>query len=113
MRRAGGERVASTVGRPPRWTPFGLGITKPPVVSDEHEDGILIALPYGERTDWMKNVLARGTATVVTHGQEYEVDQPQVIPRPRDTVLRSEGAEATTGDFGVDRRPQGPIAVAP
>jgi deazaflavin-dependent oxidoreductase (nitroreductase family) len=51
-----------------------------PVVAVEHDDSFLIALPYGERTDWMKNVLARGTATVVTHGLAYEVDEPQVIP---------------------------------
>jgi deazaflavin-dependent oxidoreductase (nitroreductase family) len=51
-----------------------------PVVAVEHEDSFLIALPYGERTDWMKNVLASETATVLTNGRAYEVDQPQVIP---------------------------------
>ena len=51
-----------------------------PVVAVEHDDGFLIALPYGERTDWMKNVLASGTATIKTHGESYNVDQPQVIP---------------------------------
>jgi deazaflavin-dependent oxidoreductase (nitroreductase family) len=51
-----------------------------PVVVVEHEDNFLIALPYGKRTDWMKNVLANGQAVVVTHGQTHEVDQPQVIP---------------------------------
>lgn len=50
-----------------------------PVVAVERDDSLLIALPYGRRTDWMKNVLASGTATLVTHGQAYEVDQPQVI----------------------------------
>ena len=51
-----------------------------PVVAVEHDDSFLIALPYGERTDWMKNVLASGKATIVTYGQAFEVDQPQVIP---------------------------------
>ncbi len=51
-----------------------------PVVAVEHDDGFLIALPYGERTDWMKNVVANGEASVVTHGRTYRVDQPQVIP---------------------------------
>jgi deazaflavin-dependent oxidoreductase (nitroreductase family) len=51
-----------------------------PVVAVEHDDGFLIALPYGERTDWMKNVLASGKANVATHGRTYGVDQPQVIP---------------------------------
>ena len=51
-----------------------------PVVAAEHDDSFLIALPYGERTDWMKNVLASGNASVVTHGRTYGVDRPQVIP---------------------------------
>ena len=50
-----------------------------PVVVAVHNDSFLIALPYGERTDWSKNVLANGTATLLTHGQSYEVDQPLVI----------------------------------
>ena len=28
-----------------------------PVVAVEHDDNFLIALPYGTRTDWAKNVL--------------------------------------------------------
>jgi deazaflavin-dependent oxidoreductase (nitroreductase family) len=51
-----------------------------PVVTVEHDNNFLIALPYGQRTDWMKNVLASEKATVVTHGHTYEVDHPQVIP---------------------------------
>lgn len=30
-------------------------------------------------TDWLKNVLARGSATIVTKGHSYEVDRPEVI----------------------------------
>ena len=51
-----------------------------PVVAVERDDGFLIALPYGERTDWLKNVVAAGTASVVSHGRTFQVDQPQVIP---------------------------------
>jgi deazaflavin-dependent oxidoreductase (nitroreductase family) len=63
-----------------------------PVVAAQHDDSFLIALPYGERTDWLKNILAKGSAAVVTNGHTYEVDRPEVIPmteatayfRPRD-----------------------------
>lgn len=51
-----------------------------PVVVVEHNDTFLIALPYGERTDWMRNVVATGEASVVSHGRSYRVAQPQVIP---------------------------------
>ena len=44
------------------------------------DDGFLIALVYGSRTNWLKNVLASGSATIVHDGQTYEVDQPELIP---------------------------------
>jgi deazaflavin-dependent oxidoreductase (nitroreductase family) len=51
-----------------------------PIVAAAHEDSFLIALPYGERSDWLKNVMAKGSATLITGGRTYEVDQPEVIP---------------------------------
>ena len=50
-----------------------------PVIAVQHDDGFLIALPYGERTDWLKNVLHKGSASIVTNGRSYEVDRPEVI----------------------------------
>ena len=50
-----------------------------PVVAVQHDDSFLIALPYGERTDWLRNVLDKGSATIVTNGHAYEVDRPEVI----------------------------------
>lgn len=73
-----------------------------PVVAVEHDDSFLIALPYGERTDWMKNVLANGTATVVTHGQTYEVDQPQVIPMTEATRYFRPKEQKLHRRFAVD-----------
>ena len=51
-----------------------------PVVAVHHDDSFLIAMPYGKRTDWLKNVLDKGSAAIVTNGQVYEVDRPEVIP---------------------------------
>jgi GNAT superfamily N-acetyltransferase len=48
------------------------------VVADD--DGFLIALVYGSRTQWLQNVLASGSATIVHEGRTYAVDQPEVIP---------------------------------
>ena len=44
------------------------------------DDGFVIALPYGASSDWVKNVLAAGSATLVTEGQTYDVDEPEIIP---------------------------------
>ena len=73
-----------------------------PVVAIEHDDSFLIALPYGERTDWMKNVLASRNATVVTHGRTYGVDQPQVIPMTEATRYFGPKEQKLHRRFGVD-----------
>ncbi|HYO41754.1 MAG TPA: nitroreductase/quinone reductase family protein [Candidatus Limnocylindrales bacterium] len=43
-------------------------------------DAFLVALPYGSRAQWLRNVLAAGTATVVHEGRTYRVDAPELIP---------------------------------
>jgi len=57
-----------------------------PVVVARHDDSFLIALPYGERSDWLKNVLAAGSATITDDGRSYEVDRPEVIPMAEATA---------------------------
>ena len=57
-----------------------------PVVAVRHDDSFWIALPYGDRTDWLKNVLSEGSAAIVTNGRSYEVDRPQVIPMAEATA---------------------------
>jgi len=48
-----------------------------PVATD---DGFAIALVYGNRTSWLRNVLASGRATLVTEGETWEVDRPELVP---------------------------------
>jgi deazaflavin-dependent oxidoreductase (nitroreductase family) len=43
-------------------------------------DAFLVALPYGSRTQWLRNVLAAGCATLVHEGNTYRVDRPELIP---------------------------------
>jgi len=44
------------------------------------DDGFVIALVYGERTQWVKNVLASGSAEIVLEGITYQVDRPEILP---------------------------------
>ncbi len=39
-------------------------------------DGFLVALPYGTRADWVRNVLAAGSATIVCQGESIDVAAP-------------------------------------
>jgi deazaflavin-dependent oxidoreductase (nitroreductase family) len=51
-----------------------------PVWAAPTEDGFVIAIVYGSRTDWLKNVLASGAAAIVHDGDTYAVDQPEIVP---------------------------------
>ena len=72
-----------------------------PVVAAEHDGSVYIALPYGERTDWLKNVLAAGSAAVVTGGNRYGVDQPKVIPMGEATGFFATKEQRLHRRFGV------------
>jgi deazaflavin-dependent oxidoreductase (nitroreductase family) len=50
-----------------------------PVGAIPTDDGFLIALPYGSRADWLKNVLASGSATIVHEGVTHLVDHPELV----------------------------------
>lgn len=43
------------------------------------DHGFDIALPYGSSPDWLKNVVAAGSAVIVHDGLAYAVDQPELI----------------------------------
>ena len=51
-----------------------------PVDAVATEDGFVIALPYGNRSNWVRNVVASGTATIVDDGRAYPVDHPELVP---------------------------------
>jgi hypothetical protein len=50
-----------------------------PVGIVEDDEGFLIALVYGRRTSWLRNVMVAGEATVVHEGRTYAVTRPEVI----------------------------------
>jgi len=43
-------------------------------------DELYISLPYGEGTQWLRNVRAAGGATVIHDGHEIEATTPELIP---------------------------------
>ncbi|MDX1449842.1 MAG: nitroreductase family deazaflavin-dependent oxidoreductase [Acidimicrobiia bacterium] len=44
------------------------------------DDSFVIVLPYGTRPDWVKNVLAAGTATLTHEGSVHAVERPEIVP---------------------------------
>jgi len=63
-----------------------------PVGAVATDDGFVIALPYGSRANWLQNVLANGSATIVHEGHTYQVDQPEIVP------MRAVESQFTAGD---------------
>jgi deazaflavin-dependent oxidoreductase (nitroreductase family) len=79
-----------------------------PVGPYTFDDGFVVALPYGTSSDWVKNVLAAGSAELVTEGQTYEVDQPEVVPLD-DVVDVLPKKERRNLRFFRSRRPCGSV----
>ena len=100
MRSAGREGTATSVVR---HVGRRSGRTyQTPVVVARHDDSFLIALPYGERTDWLKNVLAAGSATITADGRDYDVDRPEMIPMAEATAYFRPREQRMHRQFHVD-----------
>lgn len=50
-----------------------------PIQAVPTEDGFVIPLPYGTSSDWLKNVLAAGSATIAHDGNTFAVEDPELI----------------------------------
>jgi hypothetical protein len=51
-----------------------------PVGVQRAGDKLYISLPYGEGTQWLRNVRAAGGATVLHDGNEIQATEPELIP---------------------------------
>lgn len=50
-----------------------------PVVVRPTGDGFIVPMPWGERTDWYRNVRAAGECVIRWKGRDYRLVQPEVI----------------------------------
>lgn len=73
-----------------------------PVETAETEDGFVIALPYGTNPDWLKNVMAAGSAVIIREGEEHQVENPELIPRSLGNPYFSRGNQLSHSVFAVD-----------
>jgi deazaflavin-dependent oxidoreductase (nitroreductase family) len=74
-----------------------------PVVVFATPDGFVIALPYGPGTDWIKNVLATGSATIVNEGETWSIDRPEVVPVAVAAPYMPAKEQRSLRRFAVDR----------
>ena len=50
-----------------------------PVVSQRTADGFLIPVPFGERTQWVLNLVAAGGGTLRWKGADHRIVDPEVV----------------------------------
>jgi deazaflavin-dependent oxidoreductase (nitroreductase family) len=50
-----------------------------PVVVRPTTDGFMVPMPWGEGTDWFRNVRAAGGCVIRWKGRDYHVEQPEVL----------------------------------
>ena len=52
-----------------------------PVVALRTPDGFIVPLPFGDATQWARNVFAAGGGTLTFAGHDYGIVEPQVVDR--------------------------------
>jgi deazaflavin-dependent oxidoreductase (nitroreductase family) len=50
-----------------------------PLVAEPMEEGFVIPLPYGEDTDWCRNLVAAGKGTLDLNGETFLILNPRVV----------------------------------
>ena len=50
-----------------------------PVVALRTGDGFIIPLPFGDATQWAKNVFAAAGGSVRSAGREHEIGEPRIV----------------------------------
>ncbi|MGH1562395.1 nitroreductase family deazaflavin-dependent oxidoreductase [Mumia sp. DW29H23] len=119
MNRDGFNRLAVHVAP---WLP-GMGVVvhrgrrsgrayRTPVMVFRHADRLVIALPYGTDTDWLRNVRAAAGASVVTRRRTLHVVDPHLVHDPERASVPAPVRLALAGlhvdDFLVTRVVDGP-----
>jgi deazaflavin-dependent oxidoreductase (nitroreductase family) len=52
-----------------------------PIVSMKTADGFIIPLPFGDATQWAKNLLAAGGGSIRFAGREHQIAEPRIVDR--------------------------------
>lgn len=73
-----------------------------PVVAHPVDGDYVIVLPYGPGADWVRNVLASGSATLVHEGRTVRIDTPRVLPTTQVASDLPRSEQRTVRVFGVD-----------
>lgn len=74
-----------------------------PVAVAVTDNGFAVPLPYGERPDWLKNLVAAGGGEVVHQGEIYAIDHPELVGADRAEDFFGPKERRTNRLYGLDR----------
>jgi deazaflavin-dependent oxidoreductase (nitroreductase family) len=72
-----------------------------PVVVRPTSDGFIVPMPWGETTDWYRNVRAAGESVIRWKGRDYPVTQPEVMDAATAAVYFGPAERAGLTRFGI------------
>jgi F420H(2)-dependent quinone reductase len=72
-----------------------------PLVIRPIEGGFVIPMPFGESTQWARNLLAAERAEIVWNGRSYEIDTPEVIDEVAAAPALNRAQRAGIERFGI------------
>jgi deazaflavin-dependent oxidoreductase (nitroreductase family) len=52
-----------------------------PIIAEPIENGFVIALTYGKKVDWYKNVMANGGCAIIWKNKEFRLTHPEFIDK--------------------------------
>jgi len=73
-----------------------------PVVVRRIEDGFIVPMPWGEGTDWYRNVRAAGECVIRWKGRDYPLVQPEVLDATAAQTAFSASQRAALVRFGIN-----------
>ena len=73
-----------------------------PVVVRPTSDGFIVPMPWGESTDWYRNVRAAGECVIRWKGRDYPLVQPEVIDATTAKAAFSGLEQAGLTRFGIE-----------
>jgi deazaflavin-dependent oxidoreductase (nitroreductase family) len=74
-----------------------------PVVVRPIEDGFIVPMPWGERTDWYRNVRAAGECVIRWKGRDYPLAQPEVLDATAAHAAFGPVEQAALVRFGISQ----------
>jgi hypothetical protein len=72
-----------------------------PLVIRPVEGGFVIPMPFGESTQWAKNILTGGVGQIVWNGRTWDVDSPELIDEAAAGPAFSRSQRAGIERFGI------------